>query len=136
MSFTAYKKGETKEQGFIEESGFLANIDLFPQDLSDAESANEKQARISRVFHKFNTVKGAVKTAQGTREVLDKKEMFHLIRMNEDNLNMPDEEVEALWKSYIDASWDKSRDEYINEHELKFIFKNRKFILTAKKEEQ
>ena len=51
--------------------------------------------------------------------------------MNEDNLQMPEEEVEELWKSYIDASWDKSRDEYINEHELKFIFKNRKFILQA-----
>ena len=53
--------------------------------------------------------------------------------MNEENLKMPEEEVEAIWKSYIDASWDKSRDAYINEHELIFIFKNRKFILTAKK---
>ena len=51
--------------------------------------------------------------------------------MNEENLKMPEEEVEKIWKSYIDASWDKSRDEYINEHELKFIFKNRKFILQA-----
>eukprot|EP00493_Phyllostaurus_siculus_P023247 UN23582 len=121
MSFTAHKNGETQEGLDEGLTGFLANIDLFPQDLSDAETENEKQDRIARVFHKFNTTRGKVKTQQGTREVLDKAEMFHLIRMNEDNLQMPEEEVEALWKSYIDASWDKSRDEYINEHELKFI---------------
>ena len=68
--------------------------------------------------------------------MLDKKEMFDLIRANEGNFNMPEAEVEAIWKSYIDASWDKSKDEYINEHELQFIFdikKGRKFNIQPKR---
>ena len=129
MSFTAYKHWETIEGLEKDIVKYLADIETASQDYLDVESENEKKDRIARVFHIFNTVKGAVKTALGTREVLEKKEMLFLIRMNEDNLIMPCEEVEALWKGYIEGSWDTSRDEYINEQEFQFIFKTRKFIL-------